>query len=74
VTVALSNGRSIVVTNANHGQSWNNWTDHTVGIPIPVGGLKGGEVQSVKLHTGFGGGISGDNWNVQRIQLKATLN
>jgi hypothetical protein len=73
VTVVLSNGRSIVVANANHGQSWNNWTDHTVSIPIP-GGLKGGDVQSVKLHTGFGGGIGGDNWNVQRIQLKATLN
>jgi hypothetical protein len=36
-------------------------------------GLKGGDVQSVKVHTGFGGGIGGDNWNVQRIQLKATL-
>jgi hypothetical protein len=73
VTLALSNGRSIVVNNANHGQSWNNWTDHTVSIPVPAG-LKGGDVQSVKLHTGFGGGIGGDNWNVQRIQLKATLN
>jgi len=73
VTIALSNGKSIVVNNANHGQSWNNWTDHTVSLPIPAGGLKGGMVQSVKLHTGFGGGIGGDNWNVQRIQLKATL-
>jgi hypothetical protein len=26
-----------------------------------------------KLHTGFGGGIGGDDWNVQRIQLIATL-
>lgn len=73
VTLVLSGGKSIVVDNVNHGQDWNNWTDHTVSIPIPAGGLKGGDVQSVKLHTRFGGGIGGDNWNVQRIQLKATL-
>jgi len=73
VTVTLANGKSITVTNVNHGQSLNNWTELTVGVPIPAGGLKGGAVQSVKLHTGFGGGIGGDNWNVQRLQLKATL-
>jgi hypothetical protein len=35
--------------------------------------MKGGDVRSVKLTTHFGGGIGGDNWNVQRIQLLATL-
>jgi len=44
-----------------------------IGIPLPGGGLRGGDVKSVKLHTGFGGGIGSDNWNVQRIQLQATL-
>ena len=57
----------------NHGQTWANWTDHDVSIPLPASGLKGGEVASVDLHTGFGGGMGGDNWNVQRVQLKATL-
>jgi len=73
VIVRLKNGRSIVVNNANHGQNWANWTDHDVSLPLPAGGLKGGEVVSVALHTGFGGGMGGDNWNVQRVQLKATL-
>jgi len=73
VTVRLKNGRSIVVDNVNHGQTWANWTDHDVSIPLPASGLKGGEVASVDLHTGFGGGMGGDNWNVQRVQLKATL-
>jgi len=27
----------------------------------------------VTLLTGFGGGIGGDNWNVQRVRLQATL-
>jgi hypothetical protein len=73
VIVELTNGRSITVNNANGGGTWANWTDHSVRIPIPAGGLRGGDIKSVKLHTGFGGGIGGDNWNVQRIQLKATL-
>jgi hypothetical protein len=74
VIVALANGKSITLNNVNRGSSWAGWTDHTVSIPIPGGGLRGGDVQSVKLHTGFGGGIGGDNWNVQRLQLTATLN
>ncbi|HXB71610.1 MAG TPA: hypothetical protein VNY05_25460 [Candidatus Acidoferrales bacterium] len=72
-TIELTNGSAIAVKNANRGSNWKNWTDHTVSIPLPSGGLHGGDVKSVKLHTGFGGGIGGDNWNVQRIQLKATL-
>jgi len=27
----------------------------------------------VTLHTGFGGGLGGDNWNVNRVELRATL-
>ncbi len=73
VTIELKNGHSITVNNVNGGGTWNNWSDHTVRIPLPVAGLHGGDVKSVKLHTGFGGGIGGDNWNVQRIQLKTTL-
>ena len=73
VTVTLASGRNIVVANANGGQHWENWTDHTVTIPLPAGGLKGGDVRSVELHTAFGGGIGGDNWNVNRVQLQATI-
>ena len=73
VTVTLTSGGTIEVKNANGGQHWENWTDHTVSIPLPAAGLKGGEVKSVDLHTAFGGGIGGDNWNVNRIELLATL-
>jgi hypothetical protein len=73
VTIELAAGRTIVLNNVNGGRSFPNWTDHTVSIPLPPGGLKGGDVKAVHLHTGFGGGIGGDNWNVNRVQLKATL-
>jgi hypothetical protein len=73
VTVQLSSGQSIVLKNVNAGGEWANWTDHTVAIPLPPGGIRGGDIQAVVLHTGFGGGISGDNWNVQQVILQATL-
>jgi hypothetical protein len=74
VTVHLASGGVITLNNVNGGQDWNNWTDHTVNIPIPAGGLRGGGITSINLHTGFGGGMGGDNWNVNRVQLIATLN
>ncbi len=73
VTVQLTSGNTIRLNNVNAGRNWKNWSANTVAIPLPDGGLKGGEVKTVTLHTGFGGGISGDNWNVNRLQLQATL-
>ena len=60
----------ISLTNVNQGQTWDGWSKNTVSVPIPAGGLHGGDITSVNLHTGFGGG---DNWNVQRVQLMATI-
>jgi hypothetical protein len=71
--VVLAPGNMITLTNVNGGHTWKGWSSHTVSIPLPGGGLKGGDVTAVKLRTGFGGGVSGDNWNVNRLQLRATL-
>jgi len=73
VTIVLKDGRTIPLSNVNHGQTWDKWSIHSIDIPLPADGLNGGDVVGVKLHTEFGGGIDGDNWNVQRVQLKATL-
>jgi hypothetical protein len=73
VSIELASGRTIVLNNVNGGRNLPNWTDHIVSIPLPAGGLKGGDVRAVRLHTGFGGGIGSDNWNVNRLLLKATL-
>jgi len=73
VTIALASGAAITVKNVNGGHTLANWSNLNVAIPLPASGLKGGDVKSVTLHTGFGGGIGGDNWNVNRIQLQATL-
>ena len=74
LTLTLVNGATITMTNLNGAGTWENWTDHTVHIPLPISGLRGGDIQGINLHTGFGGGVDGDNWNVQRVQLLATVN
>jgi len=73
VEVALASGQSIIVRNVNGGKTWQGWSTHNVEIPIGGRSLRGGDVKSITVHTGFGGGIAGDNWNVNRIQLFATL-
>jgi hypothetical protein len=73
VTIQLASGPPIVLKNVNGGQTWDNWTNHTISIPLPAAGLHGGDIVSVSLHTGFGGGLGGDNWNVEQVILEATL-
>lgn len=73
VYVVLTSGATILIRNVNGGHTWHNWSDHVVHIPLPAAGLQGGQIRSIRLHTGFGGGIGGDNWNVNRVQLRATL-
>jgi hypothetical protein len=74
VYIELTDGRTIDVMNVNQGRAWKNSSTHTVSIPMPKGGIKGGDVKLVELLTHFKGGFDGDNWNVNRIQLLATLN
>jgi hypothetical protein len=72
VIVQLASGE-IRLPNVNAGKSWSNWSNHAVTIPLPSGGLKGGDIKAVRLHTEFGGSWNGDNWNVNRLQLRATF-
>lgn len=76
VTVKLADGRTISLPNVNQGQTWDNWSIHSFNVPLPTGGLSGGDITEIKLHTvrgGFDLTKSPDNWNVQRVQLKAVL-
>jgi hypothetical protein len=72
VTLTRRVGDPIVLHNVNAGQHWGNGEIHSIDVPVPAG-LMGGDITAVTLHTGFGGGVFGDNWNVERVQLEATL-
>ncbi len=73
MSVELGSGETIFLPNVNQGHTWPGWSSNTVAIPLPPAGLSGGDVKAIRLHTGFGGGPDGDNWNVNQIQLEATL-
>jgi hypothetical protein len=72
VVLKLASGNTTQVHNINGGQHWNNNEIHTVALPVPAGS-KSGDIVSLDLHTQFGGGIGGDNWNVNGVQLQAVL-
>jgi hypothetical protein len=54
--------------NVNAGATWDGWTIHTIPVAVPAG-LVGGDVTGVTLSTN----LSGDDWNVERVQLFATI-
>jgi hypothetical protein len=68
----LHGSDKIRVHNANDGKTLPGWTMRSVSIPVGKG-LKGSDIRSVTLTTHFAGGTFGDNWNVERVQLEATL-
>ena len=62
----------LMINNINENQSWGNNSVYTISLSIPSG-LTAGQIVSLDLHTQFGGGISGDNWNLNALTLAATL-
>jgi hypothetical protein len=72
VVFTFSDHSTLRFPNINQSQAWAGWTISTV----PITGLNGhtaGDIQSITLETAFGGGFDGDNWNVERVQLLATV-
>jgi hypothetical protein len=71
VILTLNNG-SFTVANINQGTHWNNNETHTVNLNLPPG-TTAGKLTKFDLHTQFGGGLGGDNWNVNKVILQAVL-
>ena len=66
-------GGSTLTTNINGGREWGNGQTHVALLKLPAAGLPVKDIRSATITAHFGGGIGGGNWNVQRIQLMATL-
>lgn len=69
VTINLRSGGTISSDNVNLGQRWidNTWQD--IGIDLPDS-LQPGDISSVRLSTSFGGGMGGDNWNLDHLSIE----
>lgn len=68
VSLNLKNGGRIEASNVNMGQRWIDHSDQTVGVSLPEG-LASQDIQSVTLRTSFGGGMGGDNWNLDTLTM-----
>ncbi len=71
-TATFSGGQSVITQGINEGTEWGNNTGHAVLLGFPHG-LEAGSLTSITLSTHFGGGLSGDNWNVNGVIVKAAL-
>ena len=68
----MQSGAPLTFSNINQGAHWNNGETHSVALPLPPG-LAAGAITGLTLQTQFGGGIGGDNWNVNQVTLNAEL-
>jgi hypothetical protein len=71
-TVSFSVGSAAVNSGINEGTEWGSNTAHAVLLRFPHG-LEAQQLLNVTLNTQFGGGISGDNWDVNAVAVKVGL-
>ena len=68
--INLYTGQQQVVNNINGAYRWINNYSQFVCIPLPRP-VKPDELKSIDLSTTFGGGISGDNWDMNCLRIRA---
>lgn len=73
LTIYYKNGRSQTIRNINRGRRWIDHYSQNVSVrlnqTVPVN-----QIDRVVLSTTFGGGMGGDNWNLDRLTIKARGN
>ena len=69
--VLFTDGATQTLRNINRGQRWKDHQTYSVqqSVPRPVR-----EIRGIRLETTASGGVGGDNWNVDAIQVVATEN
>ena len=62
-------GGSTATTNVNAGKNWKNGTTHSFRLNLPATAPPVSSITGISVNTAFGGGLSGDNWNVNKVAL-----
>jgi len=70
VIVHFRGGRTQTARNVNGGKPWKNNSMHVETITLDSA-VDPSEIVGVELHTTFTGGMSGDNWNMNSVIVKA---
>lgn len=69
----LLRGRTPVrFPNVNSGKRWINNSSQSVALPLPAG-TRPEDIEGVRLETTFGGGMGGDNWNLNGLTVRARV-
>jgi hypothetical protein len=59
--------------NVNNGKRWINDSSQTISRQLPDN-ISRADITAFMLETTFGGGIGGDNWNLNKIVIEDRLN
>ncbi|TKB88126.1 MAG: hypothetical protein E8D43_00395 [Nitrospira sp.] len=73
LTVRYDDGFSQLSENINGGARWHNSSTHTVLIPL-ARAVRPEALSELVIEAGFGGGVAGDNWNMQSLVVRALGN
>jgi len=73
IAVLLRSGEELRFENVNRSASWSNNSTHNVTVPLPSR-IAFENIVGVRLETTFTGGISGDNWNLDRLVIVGRIN
>ncbi len=65
-------GGSTVECPLNRAANWGNNSWHTVRCTLPDGTQKS-SLRELRIRTTFGGGMGGDNWNMDKIEVSAEI-
>ena len=58
--------------NVNGRKRWINHSSQTVNLPLPET-VRFDDIEGVRLETTFGGGFGGDNWNLDKLVVRARM-
>ena len=68
----LQSGTPLRFDNVNGGKRWPNRSTQTVNLPLPDT-IRFEDIRGVRLETTFGGGLGGDNWNLDRLAVSVRI-
>jgi hypothetical protein len=62
-------GGGITTVSVNGGRNWGNGETHAALLTLPTPAPRVSDITGVTISTQFGGGLSGDNWNIDKVAL-----
>ncbi|MEZ5893870.1 MAG: hypothetical protein R3C58_12105 [Parvularculaceae bacterium] len=67
--LTTNTGRQLRFNNINRGKRWISYSSQTIALPLP-NDVAFENISSLRLETTFGGGVGGDNWDLDRLVVE----